>query len=188
MAKRNEDEIQQKLVELEVAMNHEQGVKKAEKPKLVTPKTPEDLKYLAILDPAKAEELAKQEEKGLNIDLYHFGGMASIIVGLFMVLSHIHVGMAYGMFNGGMGLMLLPLFGGIGWLIYNYKSRPAQLLTVSSLGLVLFTVISRMTLGFWTLSLLDLILLALPICAGVAFMAKANVQRRELQEQKKQIQ
>lgn len=188
MGKRTEDEIQQKLVELEVAMKQEQIKKAVEGDKLVDAgKQATKTNSLIPVDAKNAAVSPQQEESALNAELYQFGGLAALAVGLLMVLSHIHVGVGWGFMGGGGGLMLLPMFIGIGMLIYNYKSKVAQAVTVGSLGLVIFTVISRMTLGFYGLSLLDLILLGLPVCGGIALLAKASDARRQLKEQPKQI-
>lgn len=205
MGKRTEDEIRQKLVELEVAMKQEQAVQAAEDAIIVEDDGEEDTVTTAV---SRIEQDIKAKEKKVKkaaakaaarsgvlakadagvADLYQLGGIASLVAGFIIMLSHIRVGVTWGAFAGAGGLVLLPLFVGIGMLIYNYKSRIAQIVTVTSLAVVIFGVFSHLTLGFFGLSLLDLIILALPIVVGCVLLAKANVKRREARESIKLIQ
>lgn len=205
MGKRTEDEIRQKLVELEVAMKQEQAVQAAEDAVIVEGDDEEDVVTTAI---SRIEQDIKAKEKKVKkaavkasaksgvltkadastAELYQLGGFASLAVGFILMLSHIRVGLSWGAFAGAGGLVLLPLFVGLGMLIYNYKSRIAQIVTVTSLAVVIFGVFSNLTLGFFGLSLLDLIILALPIVVGCVLLAKANVKRREAKESIKLIQ
>jgi len=60
-------------------------------------------------------------------DLCYFGGIGLILTGLFMFFNHLKVGTGFlnmlGMAGGGFGLLLIPLMIGIGWLIYDPKSK-----------------------------------------------------------------
>lgn len=193
MGRRTEDEIQQKLVELELAMQKEQVQKATEEVKAQATAATQaahsatDNALQHVEAALKDNPLAKRDENELSVDLYKYGGFAALGIGLFMLLSHIQVWTPWSMFAGFGGLVILPLLAGIGMLVYNYKSRTAQLVTIGSLGLIIFSIISRMTIGFYSLSLLDLILLALPICGGLALLAKANERKRQLGEQTKLI-
>jgi hypothetical protein len=195
MGKRTEDEIRQKLADLEVAMQHEQAVKVAqndiEDAVLVTDDDPITTAMSRVEEKIKGKEKAGKGSKNplvastgdATADMYKYGGIASLAVGFVMMLSHITVGVSW-MAVGAGGLTILPLFIGLGMLIYNYKSKAAQVVTAASFALVIFSVFSHLTLGFWGLSLLDLIVLALPIVAGVVLLAKSNVRSREVRDSK----
>lgn len=198
MAKRTEDEIQRKLVELEVAMKQEQAVKAAEA-------TSDELEDAIIVsDDSVSNTLSRVEAKiagkekkakkksevapvpSASAELYQLGGYASLTAGMLILISHIRVVPIWPMHPA--GLTLIPLLIGIGMLIYNYKSRVAQIVAAASFMAVIFGVITSFTLTFFPLSLLDLIILTLPLVFGVVLLAKANVKRREARESTKLIQ
>jgi hypothetical protein len=81
-----------------------------------------------------------------------------------------------------MGLLVLPLLLGFGMLIYVYKSRMAQLLTLGTFAVILFVMLTNMTIVFPTMSMLDFVMMALPLCGGAALLAKAHHKRKEVMQ------
>jgi hypothetical protein len=77
-----------------------------------------------------------------------------------------------GMGGGGFGLLLIPLIFGIGWLIYDVKSRWAWLVTAAVTGVIIFSVLNSLVLNFPQISLLGLVMLLLPFAAGGALLLK----------------
>jgi hypothetical protein len=208
MGKRTEDEIQQKLVELEVAMKQEQALKAAQT-------AADEVEDVVIVggDPVGGDSaggaLARMEAKiagrekagkkkkaelalsgdNLNAELLQMGGYVSLTAGVLILLSHIRVLPVYPSFLGANpGLLMIPLLVGIGMLIYNYKSRVAQITAGASFLALIFGVITSFTLGFYGTSLLEMIILTLPVVFGVVLLAKANVKRREAKESTKLLQ
>jgi ribonucleotide monophosphatase NagD (HAD superfamily) len=203
MGKRTEDEIQQKLVELEVAMKQEQALKAAQA-------AADEVEDVVIVgdDPvggslsrmeakiAGKEKAAKKKKAevalsgdNLNAELLQMGGYVSLTAGFLILLSHIRVLPVYPSFLGANpGLLMIPLLVGIGMLIYNYKSRVAQITAGASFLALIFGVITSFTLGFYGTSLLEMIILTLPVVFGVVLLAKANVKRREAKESTKLLQ
>jgi hypothetical protein len=127
MGKRPEDEIQKKLVELELSIKDEDA-------KRQLPAGPSGGgTELSTAKPADVDAA----ESSMKRDLYHWGGWACIAFGIFTFFSNIHVstvgqGFFWGTPNSGaMGFLVLPLLVGLGILFYNYKSRLGQIVTVS---------------------------------------------------------
>lgn len=203
MGKRTEDEIQRKLADLEVAMKHEQAMKEAEDAIIVEDEEEDQLKsqLSRVEQQIKAKEKAAKKKsvakaagsKGeLSVlgwtesELYKWGGVGALGVGFLMMLSHIVVGTSWSPWGAG-GAVILPLVIGIGMLIYNYKSKAAQIVTVGGFVAVLFSVLSRIGLYFTPLTLFDLIILALPTIGGVVLLAKSFAKQREAKEDIKLI-
>lgn len=196
MAKRTEDEIHQKLAELEVAMKQEQSVKAAEvkaaeaaEAKIRQSSAAMDGVLIKIDQKENAVQAAKNEAAASS-DLYNLGGFALLGVGLIMVMSHITPFITWGGFMGfgggaATGVLLLPVLIGFGMLIYNYKSRVAQVVTAASLLGLIVSVIGSIRFAFSVPSLLDLVLLFLPICAGCALLAKGFDAKRQAKESTK---
>lgn len=202
MGKRTEDEIQRKLADLEVAMKHEQAMKQAEDAVIV--EDPEETKLQNQL--SRVEQQIKSKEKSAKkqsvaksssnskiavlgwteAELYKWGGVGALAVGFMMMMSHIVVATTWSPWGAG-GFLILPLLVGLGMLIYNYKSKVAQVVTVGGFAAILFSVISRIGLFFTPLTLFDLIILALPIVGGVVLLAKSFAKQRESQEDIKLI-
>lgn len=192
--KRPEDEIQQKLVELELSIKDDQ-VKQ-------TPSTVHASTQLSA--PGKK---AKNQDKNLaetvsampvkldadsqaTVDMYQFGGIALMGVSGVLLMSHIGISLNLAAMWGrgfGASFLLIPLFVGVGMLFYNYKSKIARYVTLGSLAAMFVMMLMQLTFTFWGLSLLDFILMVLPLCAGASLLVKAHVKRGEFQEGTKLI-
>ncbi len=167
---KKDDEIQRKLQELESAVLKES--------------TTQSQQHLTTPNPTTSSDLMSLNKKKdvpaavVQNDLQYFGGIALILTGLFMFFNHVRVGspflamMGAGGSGGGIGLLFLPLMVGIGWLIYDSKSKIAWILTAISCATLVFSVLSSITMQFPTLTFLGLMLMLLPFAAGGALLLK----------------
>lgn len=171
------DEIQKKLVELEISIKDEEAknnlpASKAKSTGLTNTNTDTSL------------TVGNQDQAG-DAGMYQVGGVVCLIVSVGMLLAHMRIGTAFaGLWGFGptLGLMVVPLLVGIGMLFYDYKSRLAQVITVGSLALIMFVMLSSMSIVFPMLSMLDFVTMAIPLCLGGAFLMKAHVKRRQVGE------
>lgn len=164
---KKDDEIQRKLQELESAVLKE-STTQSQQHLTNPPSTSSDLMALK-----KKKELP---QVSVQNDLQYFGGIALILTGLFMFFNHVKVGTGFmsmlGIGGGGFGLLFVPLMLGIGWLIYDAKSKIAWGITAASCAVVVFSVLSSITMNFPQLSFLGLMLMLLPFAAGGALLLK----------------
>lgn len=171
MGRRPEDEIQKKLVELELSIKDEDA-------KRHLPAASESGKELSASNSALSTE-----EASMTADLFQIGGWACVVFGLVMFFSHIVVttvgqGLFWGMPTAGaMGFLVVPLLVGIGMLFYNYKSRLAQMVTVGSLAAIGLIVINGLRLQFQNMMLLDFVIMGAPISLGCALLVKSHYRR-----------
>jgi hypothetical protein len=181
MGKRPEDEIQQKLVELELSIKEDEAKRNvpaqrgANSTELVTSST--------SITPT-TNDAAK-----MDADLFMLGGWGLVGVSAFLFLSHMTIGTAFSWtyFGGSTGLLIVPLLVGIGMLFYNYKSRVAQYITAGSFLALLLTMLLTMTIRFPPLSAVNFVIMALPLCFGGALLAKGHQKNRELADHQKTI-
>jgi len=181
MGKKAEDEIQKKLVELELSIKEEE----AKRDQVARREGSTGLTTSANADHVTARNIEKNEDAELSADLCSLGGLALLGLSVLMLFSHIKVGT--GFFNflgmGGLrGFILVPLFIGIGMLVYNYKSRVAQAVTLGSVVIILFAILNQLILTFPMVSMLELLVMVVPLTAGIALMAKASAKRKALQD------
>lgn len=165
---KKDDEIQRKLQELEATvLKEKESTTESQQHLSSNQKTSSDLLSL------ERKQLPAQPVQN---DLQYFGGIALILTGLFMFFNHVKVGSGMmgllGLGGGGIGLVFLPLMVGIGWLIYDSKSKIAWLLTAASCAIAIFSVLSSVTMIFPQLSFLGMILMLLPFAAGGALLLK----------------
>lgn len=165
---KKDDEIQRKLQELESAVLKESTTQSQQH--LTTPNSSTSPELVSL---NKKKDLP---QPSVQNDLQYFGGIALILTGLFMFFNHVKVGSGFmsmlGIGGGGFGLLFVPLMLGIGWLIYDSKSKIAWFLTAASCATVVFSVLSSITMQFPTLSFLGLMLMLLPFAAGGALLLK----------------
>jgi hypothetical protein len=163
---KKDEEIQRKLEELESAVLKE------------TP-TPSQQHLTA---PQKSSDLMSLVEKKqlpatpVQNDLMYFSGIGLILTGLFMFFQHVRVGTGMmgmlGLGSGGFGLLFLPLLVGIGWLIYDPKSKVPWIMITGTCAIIIFSVLSSIVMQFPAMSLIGLILMLLPFAAGGALLLK----------------
>jgi cadmium resistance protein CadD (predicted permease) len=168
-----EDEIEKKLMQLELSMKNDDDktpvVHKDPDGRLITADS---------LDQRYKEKI--NQEKFAEADMYMLGGLAMVAGGLMYLFFHMRVGTFWP--QHGFGFLMLPLFIGIGMLFYNYKSKLAQYVTAGGVALILFTLLSQLALIFPSVSMIEFILMIVPMTAGIAFMAKSRTKRKEIED------
>jgi hypothetical protein len=183
MGKKHEEEIEQKLRELEISMKEATN---ANLPAAI----------------GKSKELSRktsqptsraQEEAGpLTADLHLLGGCALMIVGLFVLFSHMTVMSGQPMMWGlggmggstGTGALILTLLVGLGFFFYDYKNKIGWLLVACSLAALIFSILATMRLVLLPMDLLSLLFMFLPLIIGSAFLAKGVVIHNKVNAQK----
>jgi hypothetical protein len=93
----------------------------------------------------------------------------------------------FGMGGGGFGLILIPLMIGIGWLIYDPKSKLPWLLTGGVCALMVLTILGSLVLNFPQLSVLEMIMMLLPMSIGGVLLLKGAGGPKALNEQLKRL-
>lgn len=170
-----EDEIHKKLAALEKSLKESEEsapkdaiAKKSSSTKLVT---------------------ADDEKESLNSDLQVLGGVGLLVVGALMVLHHIQIGTGFmhimGFGGGGAGFIILAVIVGIGIMFYDYKNKLGWLLAGGGMAVLLFVLLSQLTMYFAHISLLGFILMFLPLAIGGALLAKGMKVRNRLENKAK---
>jgi hypothetical protein len=166
MSSKKDDEIQRKLAELESVVLKETPMH----PSVIETRT--DLTHSGAQHPGTHPS----PQTSVGNDLCYFSGIALILTGLFMFFNSVRVGTGFlnmlGMGGGGFGLLLIPLMIGIGWLIYNPKSKIPWILTSAACAVICFSVLSSLIMSFPQTTLLGLIMMLLPSAAGGALLLK----------------
>ncbi len=168
---KKDQEIEQKLLELESSIAKEQ------------PHPP------AILE-TRTELTAGEAIKAAKGDLFVFMGLTCLVTGLLMFFNHVKVGTPmlamFGLSNQGFGLIIIPLIFGIGWLMYNSKDKRAWALLSATVAVLIFSVLSSLVMSFPALSLLGLTLMFLPFALGGVLMLKGLGGAKEVERKLKQ--
>lgn len=172
-----DEHIQKKLVELEAAIQQE-------KIDVVAPDTKQratNPTKLKVTPDATFDVPALRTQAELNpvqkSDLQFFAGIASLMLGIFLLFNHVRVGSGYPTFwgwGGGdhIGYLLFPLIFGIGWIFYNAKSVWGWLISAVSVVMLVFTIISGLRISFAPISMIDLIIMLIPLAFGTAYVLK----------------
>lgn len=197
MGKNPEDEIQKKLIELELSIKDEEAKHQpaavqgaAQHNQMTTAGASEGSSLISRnANSASATTPAAYEDMAFKADLQTFGGLALIGLSVFWLCTHIKLwagaaGGMMGMFGPHVyvGVYLLPIFVGIGMLFYNWRSKLAQLITAGGIGLLLFMILMQLQFSFAPVSMLELILMIMPVCAGSAFLLKGHYKRVALKQ------
>lgn len=150
------------------------------------------------------EKLKKPEIKGAGGTE---GGIRNFFLGIFMMgagfymlLSKIVVtsgfGMGYSLYrfggaggSGGFGLttgmIFIPLLFGIGWIFYNAKSVWAWMLTVTSLGAMIFGVISSLKIRMMPMNSFDFIVILVLAFGGIGLFLNSLKKIEKMEEEQK---
>jgi hypothetical protein len=180
---KKDEEIQKKLEELELSIEREQTAKrnvpaptdKSSSPQLITTSTTGSVREVA---PGGS-------------DLHYFGGIALVLLSLVQMFQHAKVGTGilnmFGMGGGGFGLLLIPLMIGIGWLMYDPKSKIPWLLTVGVCALIILSILGSLILSFPTLSVMDLIIMLLPMAIGAALLLRGAGGPKAIEDKIKRL-
>ena len=168
---KKDDEIQRKLAELESAVLKESTTNSQQQH--VSASQP--MSELLAMQKTTKKELPSTGTIVQN-DLQYFGGIALMLTGVVMFMNHVHVGTgimgAFGLGGGGFGLLFVPLMVGIGWLIYDSKSKIPWIVCAMSCGLLIFATLSSLQMIFPNLTFLGMVFMLLPFAAGGALMLK----------------
>lgn len=162
---KKDDEIQEKLAELEASIVEEKQ------------------QHLAPEAKGTAPAREGKKEGSVQSDLYMLFGLGLLITGFLAFLNHVKVTSGYmswlGFHNQGFGLVLLPLVFGMGMLFYDHKNPIGWVVTAATLGMIIFAVLSHLVMVFPSMSLLGVIIMFLPLAAGGALVMKALKARDE---------
>lgn len=107
-----------------------------------------------------------------------FIGLVMLLVGGYLFLNNIHVGhnirfgFGYNLFHvGGFGIIsgyvLIPFIFGIGFIFYNYKNIIGWILTIGSLLMLGFGVITNIHFSFRPMSAFELIMILILLVGGI---------------------
>ena len=165
MSKKDE-EIQRKLQELEAAVLKESvSLKETNHPLVAQERSTE------LLTSQK-----NQVQSTVQNDLCYFAGIGLILTSLFLFFNHIRVGTGmlqmFGLGGTGFGLLLIPLMAGIGWLVYDSKSKAGWILSAASCAVICFAVLNSLIMSFPSLTLLGTIMMLFPLAAGGGLLLK----------------
>ena len=172
---KKDEEIQQKLMELESVVLKESGPSAHEQISVAAT----NKHAVEILSAAKSAGGTNSMPNGRSMsqELNFFMGVGLLLTGLLMFFNHVHVGTGMlailGFGGGGFGLLLIPLMVGIGWIFYDNKNKWGWLITACSVGVIIFAVLSSLVVSFPQLSLLGLVMLLLPLAGGSALLLKS---------------
>lgn len=160
---KKDDEIQRKLDELE---------------KTILKEAPNNDPLSPVLIPTdqKRSRASADETPEVKSDLCYFGGIASLIFGLYLMFDHIRVGTGFmnilGMGGQGFGLMLLPLIGGVGWLIYDSRNKWAKLMVCGTLVAIFLSVVCSLVMTFPMMKLTELLFMLFWFALGGGLLVK----------------
>jgi hypothetical protein len=158
---KKDEQIEHKLLELESDVLKEQKLKA--KDDLNAPPTQSGLTNVVENVDAKS-------------DAYYFSGIGLILLGLFLLFQHVRVGTGFfaalGLGGGGFGLLMIPLLIGIGWIIYDNKSKVGYAISSVTCLLIFVSILSSLVMTFPSMHLLGLIMILAPLAVGGAFMLK----------------
>lgn len=179
-----DEDIQKKLVELESAILKESG--------------PESGSQLSTRESSRAISETKRDDmtgpssssgmsESTKSDLHYFGGIFLLLVGMIMLFQHVRVTSGYmtwwGISTGdSIGVLLVLLTIGIGWIVYNSRSLWGWLIGALSLFTIIFSIVSGLRIHFYPVSMLQMIFMLLPFAFGAGFLLKGLGGPKGLEE------
>ncbi|MBX9688185.1 MAG: hypothetical protein K2X27_15865 [Candidatus Obscuribacterales bacterium] len=181
MSRKNEDEIENRLKELEIAM-------KAEEKASNLPALPDESRVLGKQEKSSPQILGSAQDKAnLKSDLYLLSGFTSLTLGILVLFSHLRVS-SWSVFNwfgaaNTNGYLVLSLLVGMGFFFYDYKNKVGWLILVSSLAALIFSLFSRLNIYFPQMSLLGMLLLFVPLALGAGLIARALKMQKSFAEE-----
>lgn len=170
-----DEEIQKKLIKLESAVLKESTEVTA--PQRSTELIDTDIQGIRN----SKESLAPTKD-----DFKYFGGMALVTLGLFLLFQHVKLTTGWGFWGmsatHGIGLLLVPLIFGIGWIFYNAKNIWGWIITAVTVVTMIFAVLSSLRLQFDQMSMLGVVFMLLPFAFGFALILQGIGGPKGLQQ------
>lgn len=168
---KKEEEIQQKLLELEATV-----LKENTELSTTTKRTDLTLNTKGAAGSTNSLDSSSDPDTATRNDAAYFGGLALLGLGLLLVFQHVRISSGFlamlGIGTGGFGLLFIPLMIGIGMMFYNYKNKWAWVITAGSCIMLLLTIIMTLTINFPALSLMQAVIMFLPFALGSSFLVK----------------
>lgn len=102
-------------------------------------------------------------------------GLAMVVVGAYLLLTRVTVGSGLWLLWGynAIGLSLLPLLVGIGWLFFDGRSVAGWLLTACGALIILAGIIANLHIYFAPTSLFDTIVILGLLAGGIGLIARS---------------
>ncbi|MBN9394918.1 MAG: hypothetical protein J0H83_06710 [Candidatus Melainabacteria bacterium] len=166
---KKEEEIQQKLIELEASVldDEQRAVSRQDKNGNI---------YAVDTRSDAISSRSGKSGKAKKSDAAYFGGLALIFIGLVMVFQHIHVSSGLlamlGMGSGGFALLFLPIMIGLGMIFYNSRSKWGWCLTVLGCAVTILATLATLTITFPGVTMMQIIIMFLPFAIGGALLVK----------------
>lgn len=173
--KKEQDEIQLKLKELEETLKEEASS---------LPSAKQKGSGMSAFDKL-SNSGSKNDESGLSAEFNLLGGGALCLLGIVAVMSHIHVssGWGWGAGAGEGGLTVLGVIVGLGMIFYNYKNKFGWLILAGTVAGSILLVLSRLRLMMDPMNLIGLIFIFLPFALGAAMIAKGLIGQKKAKEE-----
>jgi hypothetical protein len=204
MVRKKQDEIEEKLRELEISLKESTNSnvpaaipkptglskgKEKEKEKEKKKSKDEDVDTVQISTRDSAREKSQAGSSSFMGDLFLLGGVALLILGVFVLFTHLTVftglptifGGFWGGGTGAGGLILLLLIG-LGFFFYDYKNKIGWLLVACSLGALVYSLFTSMRLMLQPMNLLDLIFLFAPWLIGIVLLLKGFKKQNDARQ------
>lgn len=181
MSKKQEEELEKKLRQLEASLKDEsQNTQLPSSKAKSTGMSAFD--RIADRSGASADEAKTPGQE--SADLQILGGGIAIAIGIFAVLSHIRVTSGFPMWGGGGegGLAILGVIAGLGMIFYNYKNKMGWIVLGGTLLATILLVLSRLSLYFVPLDMFGLIFIFLPFALGGALLAKGLIKQKSKED------
>lgn len=178
-----------RLILLEVFMDTK---KEQIERKLIELETSVESEPLHTLSPNKpSSDVDATTSAEIKSDLYLFSGLISIALGVLLLFQHVRISTGFfaglGMGGGGgFGLLMIPLLVGIGWIMYDAKSKTGWAILAIACAVIFFSILSGLIMTFPSTTLLGLILMLLPFALGGTLLLKGVGGPKGVREKLKQ--
>jgi uncharacterized protein len=104
-----------------------------------------------------------------------FVGLAMVVVGAYLLLTRVMVGSGMWLLWGynALGLSLLPLLAGIGWLFFDGRSVGGWVLTACGALIIVAGIIANLHIYFAPTSLFDTLVILGLLAGGIGVVARS---------------
>ncbi len=179
MSKKPEDQIEERLRQLELSMKEENGAGLPAKSEKSSELSKSSGQTSSSITSSKKSTSKEDDDLAVKGDLHLFGGFAALAVGLLILFSNIRVtsGWGFGAFSffggsGGQGFLLMLLIVGIGFFFYDYKNKIGWVLTGGSLLALIYGFFASLHVGIMSMNLLGFLFMFIPLAFGGALVAR----------------